>query len=123
VVKYPGSDRKKAQWAEYKYDDHGNLATARNSEGKSVKIVYDHFGRIKALVDQNKRQLQFKYNEANRPIEIADPKVGKIQVKYNNAGDIQKVDSSGGRKIALQVTSAFQNLLDIIRPAGVTLSF
>lgn len=123
VKKYPKTGKVKPQWAQYSYDDKGNLVQAVNSEGKKVKIVYDHQGRIKALVDQDKRQLQFTYNEASRPVEIADPQVGKIQVQYTNSGDIKKVDSSGGRKIALQVTSAFQNLLDIIRPAGVTLSF
>ncbi len=123
VMKYPKAGKAKPQWAQYGYDDKGNLVTANNSEGKKVKIVYDHQGRIKALIDQDKRQLQFSYNEASRPVEISDPAVGKIQVQYTNSGDIKKVDSSGGRKIALQVTSAFQNLLDIIRPAGVTLSF
>lgn len=126
VKKYPPgktNDKKAVQSADYTYDQHGNLAAAKNSEGKAVKIVYDHIGRIKALIDQDKRQLQFKYNDANRPVEIMDPAVGKIDVRYAPSGDILKVDSSGGRKIALQVTSAFQNLLDIIRPAGVTLSF
>lgn len=123
VVKFPKGSKAKPTWAQYTYDDRANLVYAKNSEGKGVKIVYDHQGRIKALVDQDKRQLQFTYNEASRPVEIADPAVGKIQVQYTNSGDIKKVDSSGGRKIALQVTSAFQNLLDIIRPAGVTLSF
>jgi YD repeat-containing protein len=123
VKKYSKTDKKSVQWAQYQYDDHGNLVFAKNSEGKGVKIVYDHNGRIRALIDQNKRHLEFKYNEANRPVEIRDPAVGTINVQYTNAGDIRKVDSSGGRKIALQVTSAFQNLLDIIRPAGVTLSF
>jgi hypothetical protein len=44
-------------------------------------------------------------------------------VEYTVTGEIKRVDSTAGRKIALQVTSAFQNLLDIIRPAGVSLSF
>ncbi|MEW6058141.1 MAG: DUF6531 domain-containing protein [Bdellovibrionota bacterium] len=125
VVKYPKADgaKRNVKWAEYKYDPRGNLVFAKNSEGKGVKIVYDHNGRIKALVDQDKRTLEFTYNEASRPVEIRDPSVGKIQVQYSSSGEIKKVNSSGGRRIALQVTSAFQNLLDIIRPAGVTLSF
>lgn len=123
VVKYPKTGGVKPTWAQYQYDDKGNLVFAKNSEGKGVKIVYDHNGRIKALVDQDKRRLEFVYNEASRPVEIKDPSVGKITVEYTNSGDIKKVNSAGGRKIALQVTSAFRNLLDIIRPAGVTLSF
>jgi YD repeat-containing protein len=123
VVKYPKDDKSKVTWAQYQYDDKGNLVFAKNSENRGVKIVYDHHGRIKALVDQSKRRLEFTYNEANRPVEIKDPAVGTIQVQYSNSGDIKKVQSSGGRKIALQVTSAFQNLLEIIRPAEVKLSF
>lgn len=123
VVKYPKTGNQKPEWAQYAYDRSGNLVSAKNSDGKSVKLVYDFTGRIKALIDQNKRQLQFAYNEANRPVEIKDPAIGKINVQYTNSGEVKKVDSTGGRKIAMQVTSAFQNLLEIIKPAGVTLSF
>lgn len=123
VTTYSKMNKSKPTWAQYQYDDKGNLTFAKNSGNKGVRIVYDHNGRIKALVDQDKRRLEFTYNEASRPVEIKDPAVGKITVQYTNAGEIKKVDSSGGRKIAMQVTSAFQNLLDIIRPAGVKLSF
>jgi hypothetical protein len=67
--------------------------------------------------------LDFKYNENSKPIEITDPKLGAIRVSYKNSGEIDKIDSSSGQKVAIQVTSAFQNLLEIIRPAGVNLSF
>jgi YD repeat-containing protein len=125
VMKYSKTDTSKASahWAQYEYDTSANLISAKNSDKKAVQIVYDHYGRIKALVDQDKRKLIFTYNEANRPVLIEDPAVGKIEVQYTNSGEIKKVNSAGGRKIALQVTSAFQNLLEIIRPAGVTLSF
>lgn len=124
VMKYPKSKGKAgAQWATYQYDRSGNLVFAKNSRKKGVRIVYDTNGRIKALVDQDKRRLEFVYNEHSKPIQIVDPSVGKINVAYTNGGEIKSVTSTGGRKIAMQVTSAFQNLLDIIRPAGVTLSF
>ncbi|MGE4234473.1 MAG: DUF6531 domain-containing protein [Bacteriovoracia bacterium] len=125
VARYPKNSRNKADviWANYKYDAKGNLVAANNSQGKAVRLVYDFNGRIKAMVDQNKRRLEFKYNEANRPVEIKDPSLGKINVSYKNSGEILKVQSSGGRNVASSVTAAFQNLLDIIRPAGVTLSF
>lgn len=125
VVKQSKTDKTKSgsNWSEYGYDDKANLITAKNSMGKSVRLVYDHVGRIKGMVDQDKRRLEFSYNEANRPVEIKDPALGSIKVDYASSGEIKKVDSTGGRKIASQVTSAFQNLLDIIRPAGVSLSF
>ncbi len=125
VTKYSKSEKGKGSvnWSKYQYDDKANLVYAQNSGGKTVKIVYDHTGRIKAMVDQSKRKLEFTYNEASRPVEIKDPALGAIKVEYNTSGEVKKVDSTGGRKIAAQVTSAFQNLLDIIRPAGVSLTF
>jgi YD repeat-containing protein len=125
VVKYSKTNSNKSaqQWATYEYDQRGNLVFAKNSQKKGVRIIYDTVGRIKALVDQDQRRLEFVYNEHSKPVQISDPKVGKINVTYSNNGEIMNVTSSGGRKIAMQVTSAFQNLLDIIRPAGVTLSF
>lgn len=123
VRRYSKTDKKSIAWSQFQYDTKGNLVFARNSESKGVKLFYDTQGRIKMMVDQGQRQISFKYNENSKPIEISDPKLGTITVSYTNSGEIKKVESSAGRRIALQVTSAFQNLLDIIRPAGVTLSF
>lgn len=123
VVRYSKLDKKQAHWSNFQYDGKGNLVLAKNSENKGVKLFYDQNGRIKTMIDQSQRRIDFKYNENSKPIEITDPKLGTIKVSYTNSGEIKKVESSAGRKIALQVTSAFQNLLDIIRPAGVTLGF
>jgi YD repeat-containing protein len=123
VVRHSKTDKKQMYWSTFKYDLKGNLILAKNSDSKTVKLFYDLNGRIRSLVDQGNRRIDFKYNEHSKPIMISDPKLGAITVSYTNSGEIKKVDSSAGRKIALQVTSAFQNLLDIIRPAGVTLSF
>jgi YD repeat-containing protein len=127
VLKYPvmggKADKAKGVWSQFQYDPKGNLLFAKNSEGKAVKLFYDGNGRIRSMLDQNKRQIDFKYNENSKPIQISDPKLGAITVSYTNSGEIKKVESSAGRKIAVQVTTAFQNLLDIIRPAGVSLSF
>lgn len=123
VVRYPKANKKKVEWSTFQYDTRGNLMVAKNSSGAGVNLFYDNLGRIKTMMDQNKKQITFKYNENSKPIEITDPGMGSITVAYANNGEVKKVDSSGGRKIALAVTSAFQNLLEIIRPAGVTLSF
>ncbi|HTL12588.1 MAG TPA: hypothetical protein VL588_08885, partial [Bdellovibrionota bacterium] len=112
-----------SSWSEFEYDGKGNLTFAKNSSNKGVKLFYDQNGRIKSMVDQDRRRIDFKYNENSKPVEITDPQLGTIRVSYANSGEIKKVESTAGRKIALQVTSAFQNLLDIIRPAGVSLSF
>jgi YD repeat-containing protein len=123
VVRHSKQGKKQTNWSQFQYDPKGNLVFARNSENKGVKLLYDTNGRIRSMVDQDKRTITFKYNENSKPVEITDPKLGTITVSYTNSGEIKKVESTAGRKIALQVTSAFQNLLDIIRPAGVSLSF
>ena len=120
-----GADGKPALlgWSRFKYDAKTNLTYAENSEKKKVALVYDLVGRIQSMVDQAQHRIDFEYNEASKPVKITDPKLGSIIVEYTNSGDIKKVDSSAGKQVAGQVTAAFQNLLEIVRPAGVTLAF
>lgn len=111
---------------QFDYDPKGNLIKAANNQGKVVHLIYDTKGKISKMVDQEssseKRVLAFKYNALGKPVEIEMEKVGKINVAYDNYGEIKKVDSSAGHKMALQVTQAFQNLLTIVKPAGVNLN-
>jgi hypothetical protein len=105
-------------WTNFEYDQKGNLAKAVNHEGN---------GRITKMVDHDKtsnqkRSLDFKYNALGKPVEIAMEKVGTINVAYDNYGEIKKVESKAGPKMALQVTQAFQSLLSIVKPAGVNLN-
>ncbi|MBC7386445.1 MAG: hypothetical protein H7301_09845 [Cryobacterium sp.] len=123
VVKYSKANKKKVDWSTFQYDTHANLLVAKNSSGASARLFYDPMGRIKTMMDQSKKTINFKYNENSKPIEISDPKMGSITVTYTNSGEVKKVDSTGGRTVAQAVVSSFQNLLDLIRPAGVTLSF
>src|SRR5690554_2975607 len=110
----------------FEYDGKGNLVKASNDKGKVVFLIYDSKGKISKMVDQesatNRRTLAFKYNALGKPVEIEMEKVGKINVAYDNYGEIKKVESSAGHKMALQVTQAFQNLLTIVKPAGVNLN-
>ena len=112
---------------DFTYDKQGNLVTARNDKGKQVLLVYDTKGKITKMVDDDKaanqrRTLSFKYNALGKPVVIEMEKVGKINVAYDNYGEIKKVESDAGHKMALQVTQAFQNLLSIVKPAGVNLN-
>lgn len=114
-------------WTNFEYDKKGNLSKATNAKGKSVLLIYDRKGRITKMVDydkgtKKKRTLTFKYNALGKPVEIAMSKVGKINVAYDNYGEIKKVESKSGHKMALQVTQAFQSLLSIVKPAGVNLN-
>lgn len=111
---------------EFEYDPKGNLVKAANNQGKTVFLIYDTKGKISKMVDQEsaseRRVLAFKYNALGKPVEIEMEKTGKINVAYDNYGEIKKVESSAGHKMALQVTQAFQNLLSIVKPAGVNLN-
>ena len=123
VIRYSKRNPKRQRWSKFKYDKSCNLTFARNSSKKGVKLHYDRFGRIASMVDQDRRRLTFEYNEQSKPIKITDPKLGSISVSYKNSGQINKIESSAGRSIASKVSSAFKNLLGIIQPAGVTLTF
>lgn len=115
-------------WTTFQYDKIGNLSKAVNSAGKSVLLIYDRVGKITKMIDQEKddaksrRTLSFKYNSLGKPVEIEMENVGIINVAYDNYGEIKKVESKAGAKMALQVTQAFQSLLSIVKPAGVNLN-
>ena len=115
-------------WTTFQYDKSGNLSKAVNSAGKSVLLIYDRAGKITKMIDQEKnneksrRTLSFKYNSMGKPVEIEMENVGIINVAYDNYGEIKKVESKAGAKMALQVTQAFQSLLSIVKPAGVNLN-
>ncbi len=114
-------------WTNFDYDKNGNLAKAENSAGKAVLLIYDSQGRITKMIDHEKatnqkRSLAFIYNALGKPVEISMDNVGKINVAYDNYGEIKKVESKTGHKMALQVTQAFQSLLSIVKPAGVNLN-
>ncbi len=112
-------------WTTYDYNKKGELKKAVDKSGRAVLLVYDVGGRISKMVDQFKKKkniLAFKYNAQGKPREIEMQGKGKILLKYDNYGQVKKIDSQGNREIASQVSDAFQNLLAIVRPAGVNLS-
>lgn len=122
-VSYFDPSTKRTDVTDYQYDKKGNLAFATNRGRKiSVQLFYDTKGRIKQLVDQSGKKISFTYNELGKPTKITQEGLGSIVVSYNAGGEITNVKSTAGRKIAVEVTSAFQSLLDIIRPAGVSLN-
>lgn len=111
---------KQAKSSEFQYDEkNGQLTKARTSDGKGIVLFYDGQGRIAQMVDQDKRKIVFKYASNSKPAEITQEGVGSIQVVYDKTGNIKDVKSKGGRQIAISVAAAFQNLLEIIKPAGI----
>jgi hypothetical protein len=85
-------------------------------------IRKDVFRRCKDKNTSKTRVLEIKYNALGKPVEIKMKNTGKINVAYDNYGEIKKVESKQGHKMALQVTQAFQSLLAIVKPAGVNLN-
>ncbi len=107
----------------FQYNKLGNLTHASNSDGQAVRLEYDNKGRIVKIFDQAKRLINIEYDERfGKPKTVERPGVGKIHVSYTNEGSISKVDSkSKDPTVAVQVASAFNNLIDIITPAGINI--
>ena len=115
---------KGSKTSDFYYDPKGNLVRATNSDGQKISLGYDQRGRISLIEDQAKRKVAVKYEERfGKPAMIEREGVGSINVTYNSRGDIDKVSSPAGSTVAIQVASTFSNLLDLIQPAGVNLSF
>jgi len=119
-------DPKDTTWARYRYDDKGNLIEATNDAGLTARLNYDGLGRISEMTRKDGASLMFSYNRISKPVEICTVEGKKkdcIEVTYTDSGQIAKVDSPSGREVARKVTSSFQELVDLIRPAGLSLSF
>lgn len=100
-----------------------NLTFAENTDGQTVKLQYDARGRISIIEDQSKKLVKIKYEERfGKPETVTRPGLGSIKVSYKGDGEISSVDSKEGPRVAVQVASIFNNLLDIIAPASAETS-
>ena len=109
--------------SEFHYDGKGELVRAENSEGQVIHIDYANSAHIQRVVQINRaertrRELLFKYNPAGRPTEITLVGAGKVNVEYDDKGEISKVNSAQGPKMALQITQIFQAVLSAVSVAG-----
>lgn len=125
----------------YSYDVKGNLATAfDHEESRNLKLAYDAQGRITTVIEtvpngkqSASRSVFFRYDGGGRPVEIKERSPGGaegvIRMKYNASGDVEGVFNAQGSALASEadmetarkVNMTFQNLLEIVQPAGVTL--
>ena len=107
--------------AVFSYDKAGNLIRAYNTHGQLIVLGYDGHKRINHMVETNqleRRELTFKYNTMGKPVVITMVGKGEIKVEYDAQGEISKVESKQGVKMALGVTQAFQMLLQVVKVAG-----
>jgi YD repeat-containing protein len=105
----------------YAYDAHAHLLRAEGGQD-AARLTYDERGRITTIVatsDGTERKVALTYAKGDRPIRIEVQGVGAVVVEYDEHGEVSKVDASEGRKASLEVTLAFQTLLDLVRPASV----
>lgn len=132
LVYHPRSDKlilvvSKGLTTSFHYDENGQLRSARNSIGQRIDLDYGATRSIRRMVetssrDKVRRELLFKYDSNEKPVEIKLTGVGKIIVEYDEQGEIRHVSSDQNQNIALQVTEAFKNLLEVVRVAGVRFS-
>ncbi len=134
------SVQKGARKISYTYDANGNLATALDhSDNRSLKLGYDVQGRITSVAESvpegkqvASRMVFFRYDGGGRPVEIKEKSAsgeGVIRMKYSASGEVEGVFNAQGRalasdsemEVARKVAMTFQNLLEIVQPAGVTL--
>ncbi len=98
------------------YTANGDV-TRVTSKTITIELLYNEKNLISKMVGAE-GILTFVYNDIGKPIEINMANEGSITVKYDEKGEIEKVESSQGSKMALKVTQAFQNLLTVVKPAG-----
>jgi hypothetical protein len=119
VQSYDSDDR--SSW--FQYNEKGNLIFVENSEGDKLELVYDEKNEISLFHESSKtkdsRILYFRYNNFGKPVNIELEGIGAISVSYDKYNEIESVKSSGGHKISLAVTQAFQNLTAMVTPKGL----
>jgi CHAT domain-containing protein len=116
----PILNQKGSVWIKYAYTKNGDLAEINTSAKEGIKLVYNEDNKISEMIDENKitgdfRKFTFLYNEKRKPIKISLENVGTIDIIYDSSGEIEKVESKEGQKMAFQVTQGFQNLLSLTK--------
>jgi YD repeat-containing protein len=116
---------KKSSWAKFNYSDSGNLMHTENSDHESVDLKYDENGRISTMTSKDQSRIEFAYDQNSKPIEIrrvVGDEVQSITVIYAEDGTILETKSTAGGKIAAEVSLALNRLLEVIRPAQISLT-
>lgn len=118
--------------SEYQYDNRGNLVGASNNRNVKISLKYDNVGRIEQMSSKEKI-VNFKYGNQGKPTIISQKGVGTIKIQYDSSGRIVNTSTvspeagrvpsqANTRLIVRKVMQGFQDLLDVIRPAGVGFS-
>jgi YD repeat-containing protein len=114
--------------SKYEYDSRGNLVRASNSNKQAVSLKYDSLGRVQTLTNEQKRVFTFNYRDSAKPSLITESGVGSIELDYGPDGRLMsaRTIASKARKpinseqMVKKVQQGFQQLLNILRPAGLS---
>jgi YD repeat-containing protein len=125
---------------QYNYDGRGNLAWAVDfSQKKRLDLTYDEKGRITIVKEsligtKQGRTVFFRYDAKGKPVEIKEKtfegREGLIKLAYGADGEVSGVFNAQGRAVASadeiasaqRIAATFQGLLEVVQPAGVTLT-
>lgn len=100
--------------AEADYDALGQLLAVRLGGVETLRLEYNSARQIVAA-RTGEQQLAIAYNDAGKPLRIHVRGLGEITVEYDERGEIRRVVSDAGQRMALQVTQSFQQLLASVR--------
>lgn len=127
---------------QYKYDVRGNLAQAYDSaNSRTLFLSYSLQGQLDRIQESkfvgNKKLdavVVFNYTEGKldsiKEKTLAGQDLGVIKIRYDVNGAVSQIQNKDGRTIssekemamAQRVATTFQNLLEVVQPAGVTLT-
>jgi YD repeat-containing protein len=126
----------------YSYDKGKGCNLVKAVKDKEIAIVLDYelstldgtwrlakmasldlAGKSRDVASRAKEKiLTFKYKNMDKPSEVSSPGVGSMQIDYDlKTGDITNVRTTGSDNVSLEISTLFSNLLEVVRPAGVTI--
>lgn len=119
--------------SKYEYDNQGNLIRASNNQNQKIALKYDRSGRILDMKDASGREISFQYGGNGKPSVISEKGIGTIRIVYDTDGRIKKAETildpktkkgaeTRSQEVVRRVMQGFQQLLDILRPAGESLT-
>jgi CHAT domain-containing protein len=101
------------------YNAAGNVERIEESGGRVLSLKYSDQDQIVEL-DDGDRKIRFEYGSNNKPSVIEEIGVGRITTTYDDDGSIKRVESSGGRAVALAITAAIGDLQSFTSALGQT---
>lgn len=108
----------------YSYNTEGSLTEAKTVDGKSIRIAYDEIGLIKHLSmtdGEEQKNMSYTYDGMGKPVTINLLGVGVLSVSYDVFGDIDEINSSDAEELSRQISDVFNDVMDIVQPAGISL--